>query len=66
MIRLRTYFSDLREGVRLLPEVLRLVFSAEYWAAVLQRYVDRHYTYRHFEEWAAWVEDMQVEGSEHE
>ncbi len=57
MVRLRAYLRELREGVSLLPEVIRLVFSDGFWAGVVQRYVDRAYTVRHFEEWAAWEEE---------
>ena len=59
--RFRTYLRELREGIRLfpemLPEMLRLIFSGEYWAAMIQRYVDRQYTYRHYDEWAAWADE---------
>ncbi len=66
MARLRAYLHELREGVRLLPEVLRIVFSADYWASVIQRYADGMYAARHLDEWAAWAEDMKgkTEGSD--
>lgn len=54
---MKAYLRELREGVRLLPEVLRLVCSTEYWASALQRFADRLYTARHFDEWEAWAEE---------
>ncbi len=57
MTRFRAYLQELREGVRLLPEMLRFIFSDKYWAAILQRYIDRLYTDRHYDEWAAWASD---------
>ncbi len=57
MVRFRAYLRELREGIRLFPEMLRLIFSGEYWAAMIQRYVDRQYTYRHYDEWAAWADE---------
>ena len=55
--RFRTYLRELREGIRLFPEVLRLALSGEYWAAMIQRYLDRQYTYRHYDEWQAWADE---------
>ncbi len=54
---MRAYLRELWEGVRLLPEFLRLVFSVEYWVGVIQRYEAKCYIERHFDEWAAWAEE---------
>lgn len=64
MKRLRAYLSDLREGFRLMPAALRIVFSEKFWAEEIQRLADRMYTARHFDEWERWAEEARARREE--